>query len=344
MMERIHEWNLVRMPLAVSLSTLTQDTLSSAVKLTAKYRLRVWKSLNLGGRWLKVDHQTLLYGTLNWSGCAVVDNIDLNSKVEKLEQMLGRLDRFCVAFSGGVDSTFLLAVARKAHPRQLLAVTIASEFVTQKEVAFSQQMAAQLKVEHLVLNCDVLKYSQIPANPPDRCYHCKKALFSQIVDEIRNRGIEYLLHAVNLDDLGDYRPGLKAAEELGVQSPLVDAGFTKKDIRIASKQMGLVTWNKPSQSCLATRIPYHERITKETLSKIERAEEVLHDMGFLQVRVRVHGHMARIEVPPAQIGSLVSENVRTRVSRVLKKIGFNHVSIDMDGYRTGKMNDEILTG
>ncbi len=269
---------------------------------------------------------------------------DLEPKLDQSERLLKKMPAFAVAFSGGVDSTFLLAVARKINPEKLIAVTVASGFVPKKEVWFAREMAESLGVEHRVIDLDVLEDKRISANPPDRCYHCKKSVFSRILSVVKEKGIQTLLHAVNLDDLGDYRPGLAASKELGVLSPLVDAGFTKADIRQASRKMGLSTWDKPSQSCLATRIPYNIRITDTVLHRIEKAEEFLHDMGFGQVRVRVHDKTARIEVLPDEIGQVMEEKTRKTISGALKDIGFQYVSIDMDGYKTGKMNNEILAG
>ena len=268
----------------------------------------------------------------------------LEQKLAALAALLKRMEPFIVAFSGGVDSTFLLAAAKQAAPGRVLAVTVSSAFVPRSEIQLAEKTAAILKVKHMVIKADVFAVPLLAGNPPDRCFHCKKAVFSKILDAGRAKGFDTLLHAVNLDDLGDYRPGLEAARELGVFSPLVEAGFTKTDIREASRLMGLETWDKPSQSCLATRIPYNVTITDTELRRIERAEAFLHDLGFDQVRVRVQDTAARIEVLPDLIGRLTAAENRGKITQKLKALGFRVVSVDMEGYATGKMNDEILSG
>ena len=271
-------------------------------------------------------------------------HIGLDEKLDGLRRLLKSLGDFCIAFSGGVDSSFMLAAAKQVTPENLLAVTAASGFVPRKEIARAKRIAAGLGVSHLIVDVDVLESINISGNPPDRCYHCKKAVFSRILSESMSRGIHTLLHAVNLDDLGDYRPGLEAATELGVLSPLVETGFSKNDIRQASRMMGLETWNKPSQSCLATRIPYNTVIRESVLHRVEKAEDFLFDMGFDQVRVRVHDTIARIEVLPDRIGQIMEPDNRNRISKAFRNFGFRYVSVDMDGYTTGKMNNEILSG
>jgi len=268
----------------------------------------------------------------------------LQKQLKDIEMVLAELPTFAVAFSGGVDSGFLLAVAKKVKPEKLIAITVASPFVPEREVEFARKMALSMNVQHICLTAKILENQDVVKNNARRCYHCKKQVFTLIRDAAENMGISTLLHAVNLDDLKDYRPGLEAADELGFLSPLVDAGFTKADIRRVSKQLDLETWNKPSQSCLATRIPYHHVITKESLVMIDEAEMLLQDMGFDQVRVRCHGSAARIEVTPDLIETIMKKNTRQKISMNFKKIGFEHIGIDIDGYTTGKMNHEILAG
>ena len=247
-----------------------------------------------------------------------------------------------IAFSGGVDSTFLLAAAKKAGPEKLIAVTISSQFVPDDEIQLAKKMARTLEVEHILVDVNVLEDRQIAANTKERCYYCKTRVFEIIKKIAGKKGIEHLLHAVNLDDLKDYRPGLKAADELGFIAPLADAKLTKSDIRKLSKEYGLETWNKPSQSCLATRIPYNTQLTEDALNRIDKAENFLHSLGFTLLRVRCHGNLARIELDQDQLEAVFKKDARHKISETFKKLGFDYISIDIDGYKTGKMNDEIL--
>jgi len=263
-------------------------------------------------------------------------------KLQELENRLRELGPFAIAFSGGVDSSFLLAVAKKIKPEKLIAVTVSSEFVPIREIEFAKKMALSLKVEHICLALDILGNEQVVQNTKDRCYHCKKQVFSLIRDTAENYGIASLLHAVNQDDLSDFRPGLKAADELGFLSPLAEAGFTKKEIRESSRQLLLETWDKPSQSCLATRIPYHVKINQADLTRVDQAESFLQSLGFALVRVRCRGKNAVIEVEPDLV-RVILENDRSRdIVKTLKGFGFETVIIDRDGYKTGKMNREIF--
>lgn len=263
-------------------------------------------------------------------------------KFQALESRLRELGSFVIAFSGGVDSSFLLAAAKKINLEKLFAVTVSSQFVPIREIEFAKKMALSLKVDHLCLEADILGNEEVVLNTRDRCYHCKKQVFSLIRTRVERAGVKCLLHAVNLDDLNDFRPGLKAAEELGFLSPLVETGFTKKDIRECSRQLGLETWNKPSQSCLATRIPYHVRIDATNLLRVDQAEAFLQGMGFDQVRVRCHGKTAVIEVEPDLVRVILKDDINRNVVKVLEGIGFKEVIIDRDGYKTGKMNHEIF--
>jgi uncharacterized protein len=260
----------------------------------------------------------------------------LQNKLRDLEKRLKKLSSFAVAFSGGVDSTFLLAVAKKIDPKRLIAITASSLFVPQREVESAKRIARLLGVEHICLDVDILDNKDVIGNTKDRCYHCKKQMFFLIKNAAQNRGVHSLLHAVNLDDLNDFRPGLKAAEELDFLSPLVDARLNKLEIRLFSRQLGLETWDKPSQSCLATRIPYNKMITARDLIMVDRAEVFLHDLGFAQVRVRCQGKTARIEVEPDQINTFLNKEIRQKISTSFTKLGFKHTSIDIDGYKTGQ--------
>jgi len=243
-----------------------------------------------------------------------------------------------VAFSGGVDSTFLAAVAYGVSPDASLAITVSSQFVSSKEVVFAKRMAKKIGIRLVCLELDVMQFEDVVQNSKLRCYHCKNHVFKMIKKIAAEKGIFNLVHAINLDDLGDYRPGIKAAEELGFMAPLVDTGFSKSDIRSASKKMELETWNIASQSCLATRIPYDEAITREKLEMIDKGEAVLHELGFDNARARCHGDLARIEVPSDAIRRILDGKIRDEISDRFKKIGFKYTSIDIEGYVTGKMN------
>lgn len=256
--------------------------------------------------------------------------------IEKLRAELNLLKSAVVAFSGGVDSAFLLAAAAGAGLERLLALTIDSPFVTRAEIQRTREITASLGVEHRILELDVMSDDAVTANTPRRCYHCKARGFGLIRDAAKQEGITHLLQGVNRDDMGDYRPGLEAANELTFQSPLLDGGWTKSEIRACAREMGLSVWDLPSQSCLATRIPLHEPITREKLALVEQAEEYIKSLGFPQVRVRCHSDLARIETPPDAIGKMVEKG--EAISAALKKLGFSFVSIDLEGYETGKMN------
>ncbi|MBU0463277.1 MAG: ATP-dependent sacrificial sulfur transferase LarE [Proteobacteria bacterium] len=265
----------------------------------------------------------------------------MQKKFKDLEKRLIELSSFAVAFSGGVDSSFLLAVAKKVNPQKLLAITVSSQFVPKREIESAKRIARSIGVEHICLDVDILENQDVARNTMERCYYCKKQVFSLIRQTAESLGINSLLHGVNLDDLKDFRPGLKASKELGVLSPLVDAKFTKSDIRRLSRQLELETWDKPSQSCLATRIPYNEMIKAETLVMVDKAEAFLQNLGFAQIRVRCHGKTARIEVEPDVVNTILKKDIRQKISIAFAKIGFEHTSIDIDGYKTGKMNPGI---
>lgn len=270
----------------------------------------------------------------------VQDSVCTN-KIAALENRLRGMGQAVLAFSGGVDSSFLMAVASRAGLERLVAVTVVSQFFTREEKNLARKLAAASGVEHICLDIDVLADKKIIKNTPQRCYFCKLTAFTGIRKLAGQYGIDALVHGVNIDDLGDYRPGLEAAGELGFQSPLVDAGFSKQEIRACSKKMGLETWDLPSQSCLATRIPFNEPITKEKLGKIARAEGFLRRMGLAGVRVRCHGDMARIETYPEAMEKIIKPSVRKAVSDQLKKLGFSFVALDLDGYETGRMNQDL---
>ncbi|WDP89278.1 MAG: ATP-dependent sacrificial sulfur transferase LarE [Desulfobacter sp.] len=264
--------------------------------------------------------------------------VELTGKFENLKKEIKQYDCMALAFSGGADSVFLLAAARAAGLERILAVTVVSAFFTQKEVARAKRIAKGLGVEHLCLEMDVFDNPDVVRNGARRCYHCKGGSFSMIKKAAAGRGIHTLAHGINVDDLGDYRPGIEAAESLEFKAPLVSSGFSKAEIRACSKAMGLESWNLPSQSCLATRIPLGEKITLKGLKMVEEAEEMLRDMGLGQVRVRCHRDLARIELLPGDFPRMLEDGVRERISRELTGIGFAFVALDLGGYETGKMN------
>ncbi len=247
-----------------------------------------------------------------------------------------------VAFSGGVDSAFLLKVAADSLGRNVLAVTAVSPTYPQEEHDRACALARALGVRHISIFTDELADPTFASNPPNRCYHCKKALFGKLREIAARENLRVIVDASNADDLSDYRPGRKAAEEAGIRSPLVEAGLVKAEIRLLSKEMGLETWDKPSAACLASRLPYGERITPEKLRRIDAAEKILRELGFKQVRVRSHGDLARIEVESEALPKLASPGTRDHVAAELKKLGFTYVTLDLLGYRTGSLNEALL--
>ena len=246
-----------------------------------------------------------------------------------------------VAFSGGVDSTFLLAVAREVLGDGAKAVTAVSPTYSPHEVEAARRMAAHLGVPLEILETDEFNDERFVANPKERCYWCKTELFSKLVRRAVELGCAAVLDGSNADDTGDYRPGMTAARELGVRSPLMEISFTKADIRAESRRIGLPTWDKPSYACLASRIPYGTRITPEIVARIEASERFLREAGFSQVRVRHHGDLARIEILPAEFVRVMEPALRERLVAAVKALGYAYVTLDLQGYRTGSMN-EIL--
>jgi len=247
-----------------------------------------------------------------------------------------------VAFSGGVDSTFLLAVARDALPKNaLLAVTGTSPAFPEREVAEARRLAARLDVEHLLVHSGEMDIPEFRSNPVDRCYFCKGGLFSQFKRIAESRKLHWVVEGSTVDDMSDHRPGRRAIKELNIRSPLEEAGLRKEEIRFLSQRLDLPTWNKPSFACLASRFPYGEAISEEGLRMVDRAEQLLLDYGFSQVRVRFHGRMARIEIPKNEIDRFLEPLMRDRVNQKLKQIGFVYVALDLEGYRSGSMNETL---
>ncbi|HRR91246.1 MAG TPA: ATP-dependent sacrificial sulfur transferase LarE [bacterium] len=262
-----------------------------------------------------------------------------NEKLERLEGYLANLEKLAVAFSGGVDSTFLLKVAHMILGDNVVAITVNGAIHPGWEIESSKEIASRIGVRQILLDMDIFKNENIVTNPPDRCYHCKMAIFSMIKKTAKGYGIDNVADGSNIDDAGDYRPGMRALKELGILSPLRDAGLGKEEIRILSKELGLPTWDKPALSCLATRIPYNTRITEETLSMIEAGEDFLRGLGFSQIRLRHLGNLAKIEVPPEDMMRLLG--LREMVVKKLREIGYTYITMDMEGYNMGSMNRTI---
>ena len=265
----------------------------------------------------------------------------LDLKFRRLLSDLKSLGSAAVAFSGGADSTLLLLAAKKALGDKVLAITAFSPLYPAKETALAKKLAKKIGVKQILLRTSELSDPTFTANPPDRCFHCKKNLFAAIKKIAKAKKIRWILDGTNVDDAGDYRPGKKAAQKAGVLHPLAKAGLTKQDIRDLSKKFGLPTWNKPALACLASRIPYGTPINLKSLRAIGRAEEFLKSLGFTQVRVRHHWPIARIEVLPDELPRFWKKGVREKVEQALKKIGYAFVTLDLAGYRTGSLNETL---
>ena len=259
-----------------------------------------------------------------------------NEKWNKLIAGLQELGRVAVAFSAGVDSTFLLKAAHEALGQDVIAITGRSVSFPEREDREAAAFCRALGVEQVIVEVDQMAIPGFRDNPPDRCYLCKKVLFSAFVAAAQERGFACVAEGSNADDVHDYRPGLRAIAELGIKSPLKDVGLTKQEIRGLSRELGLPTWDKPSMACLATRFPYGERITKEKLSAVDAAEQYLRGAGFRQVRVRVHGDIARIEIDRTQFAQLLE--AADTIEAELHALGFLYVTLDLGGYRMGSMN------
>ena len=268
---------------------------------------------------------------------------ETHSKKQALESWLKQIGPLAVAFSGGVDSTFLLAMAANviSDTDKLLAVTEASPVHSGADAAFARSFAETLNVRHVTIDAGMMVDPEFTANSPDRCYLCKRSILKQIIDAAESFGIRNVAHGVNVDDLGDFRPGMNAARELNIHSPLLEAGFTKQDIRRLSREMGLPTWNKPSSGCLATRIPYGHPIDLKKIKAIAASEAFLRNLGFGDCRVRHYGELAKIEVSIRDADRLRAPGIRHRIVKAFREIGFLYVSLDLEGFGSGRLNRSI---
>lgn len=266
----------------------------------------------------------------------------LNSKIDALYNEIKKLGSIVIAFSGGVDSTFLAATAKKVLGDQVVAVTVCSDSLTFREKADAIAVAKFIDIKHVLMAAPEFKNPLFIANTSDRCYYCKKDRFTKLLDYAKTNGYAYVAEGSNIDDLDDYRPGMKAIKELGViKSPLLAAGFTKAEIRDMSKALGLPTWNRPSAACLVSRLSYGQRITVNKLKQVEQGEKFLCSLVSGQVRLRHHGDLARIEVDADNIATLAAPRNAKVITNVLHKLGFKYVTLDLVGYRMGSMNDSL---
>jgi len=265
----------------------------------------------------------------------------LDEKFDKLKGRLKAMDRVIIAFSGGVDSTFLLKAASMSGLSEVLAVTGQSESMAEEEFSFSKEMAGSLHVRHRIIRTNELGNNEYSKNPPDRCYYCKKELFGKLKEIAEKEDFPFILDGTNLDDAGDWRPGRRAAQEEGVDSPLLEAGLTKHEIRELSKSLGLPTWNKPATPCLSSRIPYGQEITTEALEKVGKAEAFIRTFGVTELRVRNHAEVARIEIHPDDFQKLTADPVRNEIITYLRSIGFRYITLDLQGFRSGSGNEAL---
>ncbi len=265
-----------------------------------------------------------------------------DKKFDKLKDNLKRMGRVIIAYSGGVDSTLLLKAASMSGLTDILAITSSSESIPKKELEFTGELTSSLKIMHRLIETDELKDNNYSSNPPERCYYCKKELFGRLREIAKEENYNFILDGTNADDINDWRPGMQAAREMNVLSPLLEAGLGKKDIRVISRQLGLPTWNRPAAPCLSSRFPYGQKITAEALRRVDLAEDFIRKFGIKELRVRDHSGLARIEIPHEEFPLLLKKEISEQVVSYLKSLGYIHVTLDLRGFRSGSSN-EFLT-
>ncbi|MBI5676198.1 MAG: ATP-dependent sacrificial sulfur transferase LarE [Nitrospirae bacterium] len=264
-----------------------------------------------------------------------------DEKFNALKESLHHMERVIIAYSGGVDSTFLLKAASLSGLKDILAVTSASNSLPKEELDFSKEMTSSLDIRHKIIETEELQDENYSNNPPDRCYYCKKELFGSLRSIAKEDDFSFILDGTNADDKEDWRPGRRAAFENGVHSPLLDAGFSKSEIRDISRALGLPTWDKPATPCLSSRFPYGEKITAAGLERVELAENFIRQFGFKELRVRDHAGTARIEIISDDFKICMMEEVRPRILSYLKSLGYKYITLDLQGFRSGSMNESI---